>query len=175
MTLSCEAIEQAALGDREAQRLIFESLSDRVHRLVLRIVGSTDADDVTQDVFIHLFANLHQYRHDAQLSTWVYRLAVNEALQHLRRTRRRSVKSLDGVNVIARSQGNAAEMKELLETALGRIDAELRIVLELKEIEGMSYTQIAEIVGIPEGTVGSRLNRARRELRSQLEALGWEG
>ena len=83
--------------------------------------------------------------------------------------------SLAESEVIARTPDNQPDLKELLETALGRIDAELRLILELKELDRFKYSQIAEIVGIPEGTVGSRLNRARRELRHQLEALGWEG
>ena len=66
------------------------------------------------------------------------------------------------------------ENAELLEVALSRIDPELRIVFELKEVDELPYSEIAEIVGIPEGTVGSRLNRARTELRDHLTQLGWE-
>ena len=66
------------------------------------------------------------------------------------------------------------ENAELLEVAMLRIEPELRVVFQLKEMDELPYSQIAEIVGIPEGTVGSRLNRARTELRDQLTQLGWE-
>lgn len=66
------------------------------------------------------------------------------------------------------------DLKELFDVALSRLDAELRMILDLKESQQLPYSEIAEIVGIPEGTVGSRLNRARRELKSHLLSLGWE-
>lgn len=68
----------------------------------------------------------------------------------------------------------ASELSEILTRAMERIEPELRLIFQLKEIDELSYAQIGEIVGIPEGTVGSRLNRARRELRDQLLNLGWE-
>jgi RNA polymerase sigma-70 factor (ECF subfamily) len=68
----------------------------------------------------------------------------------------------------------ASELSEILTRAMERIEPELRWIFQLKEVDELSYAQIGEIVGIPEGTVGSRLNRARRELRDQLLNLGWE-
>lgn len=65
-------------------------------------------------------------------------------------------------------------LAELLDVAMRRIDEELRTIFQLKEVDGLAYREIAQIVGIPEGTVGSRLNRARRELRNHLIDLGWE-
>ena len=173
--MDARCIQLASEGDRDAQRIIYETLIERVHRLVLRIVGESDAEDVTQNLFLHLFGKLKSFRHESEFATWVHRLAVNEALQHIRQTRRHSTVQLMPADVTRVEGGNATDWKELFETAMSRIDSELRLILELKELEKMPYVKIAEIIGIPEGTVGSRLNRARRELRDQLVTLGWEG
>lgn len=175
MPIDAQCIQLAAQGNQDSQRAIYESLSARVHRLVLRMVGASDAEDVTQDVFIHLFAKLGSFRYESEFTTWVYRLAVNEALQHLRRARRRTTRPLVEDAAARTESGLGVELKELLDVALSRIDIELRLILELKEVDRLSYSEIAVIVEIPEGTVGSRLNRARRDLRNQLCALGWEG
>lgn len=174
VSLENEAIERAAQGDRESQRHIYETLFGRVHRTVYRLVGATDADDVTQDVFLHLFASLYKFRFEADFVTWAHRLVVNSALQHLRRRRRNSALPLEAIQRHPEVRQVDPDLKELFEVAFSRLDAELRMILDLKEAQGLSYSQIAEIAGIPEGTVGSQLNRARRELKCALLALGWE-
>ena len=174
MVLANEVIEGAARGERESQRLIYESLGSRVYRTVYRIVGSSDVDDVTQDIFLHLFANLHKFRFESEFSTWVHRLAVNQALQHLRRSSRKSMVPIESLADVPATEKEDPDLHELFEVALSRLDTELCIILDLKESQDLSYNEIAEIVGIPEGTVGSRLNRARRELKGHLLALGWE-
>ena len=103
----------------------------------------------------------------------MYRLAVNESLQHLRRNRRK-YRTLDWEPLDESQQPDGGEKKELLELALARIDPELRSIFLLREIEGLSYGDIAEALQIREGTVGSRLNRARRELKQHLSDLGFE-
>lgn len=174
MVIAKEKVESAARGDRESQRHIYELLINRVYRTVFRIVGPSDADDVTQDVFLHLFANIHKFRFESDFQTWAHRLAVNEALQHLRRRKRIATVSIALTGVDPVSEQKDPDLKELFDVALSRLDAELRMILDLKESQQLPYSQIAEIVGIPEGTVGSRLNRARRELKSHLLSLGWE-
>ena len=88
MSIDARCIQLASDGDRNSQRIIYETLVERVYRLVLRIVGQSDADDVTQDLFLHLFPKLKSFRHESEFATWIHRLAVNEALQHVRRARR---------------------------------------------------------------------------------------
>ena len=174
VTVENAAIERAAQGDRESQRHIYETLISRVHRTVYRLVGATDADDVTQDVFLDLFANLHKFRFEAEFLTWAHRLAVNGALQHLRRVRRKSALPLEAIRRDPEVRQVDPDLKELFEVAFSRLDAKLRMILDLKEAQGLSYSQIAAISGVREGTVGSQLNRARRELKCALLALGWE-
>ncbi len=172
-----EVIRRAAFGDRDAQREIYEVFGSRVLRTVQRIVGESDAADVMQDAFLHLFNRLPSFRHEAQFATWLHRLVVNEALQHLRKRGRSVMKTqpLSHENLTTSDRTSlASELSEILTRAMERIEPELRLIFQLKEVDELSYAQIGEIVGIPEGTVGSRLNRARRELRDQLQNLGWE-
>lgn len=174
MAIEDQCIQLAITGDRSAQRTIYESLVDRVRRLTLRVVGESDADDVTQDVFVQVFAKIGSFRGESNFTTWVHRIAINEALQHLRRARRRATVPLMEETVGPPIQESQPELKEMLEQAFARIDGDSRLILALKEVERCSYAQIAELLGIPAGTVGSRLNKARRDLRQQLVALGWE-
>ena len=168
------AIVACQNGDQSAYRRVYESCHQRVFRLAVRIVGGEDASDVTQQVFLQAFRSLSQFNGQARFETWLYRLAVNESLQHLRRNRRWQYHVLDWEPMDESHQGEDAENKELLEHALARIDPELRSIFLLREVEGLSYHDIAEALRIPEGTVGSRLNRARRELKQHLSDLGLE-
>ncbi|MBL8818448.1 MAG: sigma-70 family RNA polymerase sigma factor [Planctomyces sp.] len=173
MSLEDSLVKLAVTGDREAQRLIYDSLKGSVCRLVARIVALSDVDDVTQDVFLHVFSALSTFRFESQFSTWVYRLAVNDALQHLRRQRRREMVPLDNLEIPEPVLQPDVENNEMLSLAISKLEPELRVILHLKEEQEVDYATIAEILRIPEGTVGSRLNRARRELKKELLALGW--
>ncbi len=174
-TLTDDLIQQAADGDRQAQAEIYHALGERLHLLVRRIVGPEDSEDVSQDVFVQLFRKLHTFQFQSSFVTWAYRLAVNHALQHLRSRRRHKTVELDDANVAGKTDGASLETRELLERGLQMLDPELRVILQLKEIDQLPYEEIAKVIGIPAGTVGSRLNRARRELRERLLRLGWEG
>ena len=175
-SINDEVVERASAGERAAQRELYEHFQRRTFRLVRRIVGDSDADDVTQDCFLRMFAKLETFRFESQFSTWLHRLVVNEALQHRRGRSRRKEHGRPSLDAEFGQVGGTATMEntELLETALSRIEPELRVVFELKEVDKLPYSEIAEIMGIPEGTVGSRLNRARTELRDHLTQLGWE-
>ncbi len=156
-------IEACGIGDRDAMQQVYERCSDRVYALMVRIVGRQDADDLTQQVFLQMFRKLDQFSGDSKFETWLYRVATNEALQHLRRRKREPVQS----HIVEATTDDpdhliASEEVKLIEVALSRLEPELRAVLVLKEHEKLSYREIAESVGIPEGTVGSRLNRAKR-------------
>lgn len=173
MSIEDSLIRLAVGGDREAQRLVYESLRDSISRLVSRIVDASDVDDVTQEVFLHVFCSLGSFRFESAFTTWVYRLAVNDALQHLRRKRRRPLMPLENMGMLGQTQQPEIENSEILNLALSKLDPEFRIILHLKEQQGECYATIAEILRIPAGTVGSRLNRARQELKRELLVLGW--
>lgn len=162
-------------GDREAQRTLYETCFPRVYRVIERMVGSQDAADVTQDAFIKALTRLDQFHGESKFETWLYRLAVNEALQFLRRQKRRPLSTLEMEPVSRRPAATSRlEDRELLDRALATLEPELRAALLLREVGGMSYEEIADALGIPSGTVGSRLNRARRYMQSALEELGWK-
>lgn len=163
-------------GDRQAQQRLYEMTMQLVYRLMVRLVGLQDAADLTQQVYLKLFSRLDQFSGKSRFETWLYRLATNEALQFLRKNKNRKTITLMGDPVNQdQPESERDEQRELLEVAMQRIDPELRSIFMLREVEKMSYREIAEIVGIPEGTVGSRLTRARRELQTHLVELGWEG
>ncbi len=163
------------LGDRSAQRQLYDSFHRMVYRLMVRVVGLQEAADLTQQVFLHVFHTISQYSGRGRFDRWLYRLAINEAFQHLRRNRRREHRSLVYEPVDESVGGDErTARKDLMEQALARLDPELRSICLLREIEELSYREIAETLDIPEGTVGSRLNRARRELKKHLINLGWE-
>lgn len=161
-------------GDRAAHRQLYDSCHQSVFRLAVRMVGPEDAADVTQQVFLKAYCSMGQFNGRSRFETWLYRLAVNESLQHLRRSRRWRHQQLDWEPMDESQPGENAEREELLEQALARISPELRSIFLLREVEGLSYQDIAQALQIPEGTVGSRLNRARRELKQHLSDLGFE-
>ena len=160
----------------ESQRELVIQTQDRVFCTVFRLVGLEDADDVTQQVYLQVFRQLDRFNGRSQFRTWLYRITVNEALQHLRRRKGMRTESLAwepqdrGPN-----HSNNEENRELLSIALSQVDSQLRSIFLLRETEGLTYEQIANAVGIPMGTVASRLSRAREELQVRLRKLGWNG
>lgn len=174
MSVSEDVIQHATLGDRNAQKVIFETFRVAICRVAGRIVGDADADDVAQETFVTAFEKLSQFRCDSQFSTWLYRIAVNKAIRFKQNQTRRATATLSEADGAWQSASDADETAELVKLAMSKLDPELGMILQLKEIDRLSYAEISEIVGIPEGTVGSRLNRARKELRERLMALGWE-
>ena len=161
-------------GDQAAMQAIYEHCKSSVYGLMVRMVGTQDADDLTQQAFLQMFRKLGQFSGQSKLETWLFRLSVNEALQYLRKQKGQATTrfvsepaTLDD-DLVVRS-----EESRLVEAALEHLEPELRAVFLLKEQQGCSYRDIAESLGIPEGTVGSRLNRARRELRHALTKLGY--
>jgi RNA polymerase sigma-70 factor (ECF subfamily) len=170
-----ETVTACQQGDRSAQRQLYEQCFQRVYALVMGMVGEQDAADVTQQVFLQAFRGIGNYRGSAKFQTWLHRVAVNESLQHLRRRRRWKAEPLaDEPADEFREHDELAEQKDLLERALARLDPQLRSLFLLREVEGVPYRDIAETLHIPEGTVGSRLTRARQELQTHLKDLGWE-
>ncbi len=153
---------------------LYELCSIRVYALLVRVVGRQDADDAMQLTFMQVFRKLDRFSGKSSLETWIYRVATNEALQLLRRRRRHEV---DSLSLDPESEASQSELRmedaEILDAGLAKLEPELRVVLTLKEVQELSYAEIAVIMDIPEGTVGSRLNRARRELRDHVERLGW--
>ncbi len=161
--------------ERSSQAQLYELFHRQIYRLMFRMVGVDMAADLTQQVFLQVYRKIGQFSGRGHFEGWLYRLAVNEAYQYLHRKRKDRQTALvfepvDSADRVA----TKTEREDLMEQALARLDPELRSICLLREIEELSYREIADILDIPEGTVGSRLNRARRELRDHLVNLGWE-
>ena len=170
-----QIVSECQAGDRIAQRQLYEVFHKQIYRVMFRMVGADMAADLTQQVFLQAFRKIDQYSGRGRFDRWLYRLAVNEAYRHLRRKRRDRHTTLAYEPVDPSAGGDRrTEQKDLMEQALARLDPELRSMFLLREVEELSYRELAEALDIPEGTVGSRLNRARHELRDHLVNLGWE-
>jgi RNA polymerase sigma-70 factor, ECF subfamily len=169
-------------GDLRAFEQLVERHRDVVVRVAARIVGTQDAEDVSQDAFLRAFHRLGGFRGDAPFHAWLLRIAHNAALDHLARKRAEPVdpESLDESE--APSQRAPAERLEVrerierLERKLRALSPQHRVVLVLRDAEGLSYEEIAEITSTPLGSVKGRLHRARREFIDMLRAntYDWE-
>jgi len=162
------------LGNRQAQRLLYDRCHERLYRLIVRMVGQQDAADLLQQVFLRIFVKIGQFSGGACFQTWAYRLAINECLQFRRRKPRTpcNMPADEPIDPSA-SHTQRTQHQELIELALAQLTPELRAIFVLREIEGLSYREIAAALQIEQGTVGSRLNQARSQLRTRLFELGW--
>ena len=178
-------IAECLHGRQEAFGELVRRYQDRLFNAVYRVVDhSEDAYDVVQDAFLNAYQSLNSFKGDSEFFTWLYRIAFNTAISLKRK--KRLLLSLDGgradepvVEPIDGSEftqpGTGLERTEeeaRLQKALGRLSAEHRAVLVLKDLEGQRYEEIAEILDVPIGTVRSRLHRARLELRELLQPPG---
>jgi len=170
-------------GEQDAFREIVDAYRDRIITVVARVAGpGADAEDLAQDAFLKAFAALDRFDGRSALFTWIYRIAVNTARDWVDYRRRRPVVPLEGPHGgpaepadTAALPAEAAEREELRATvraALERLPEPFRTTLILREMEGHSYEEVAEILGISIGTVESRLFRARAKLRALLEQQG---
>lgn len=160
--------------EQRAQRELVVRTQDRVYRTLVRLVGVQNAEDVAQQVYLQVFRQMARFHGDSSFSTWLYRVTVNEALQHLRRAQNRRFAVLNWEPQNRKEDRcQRFETRELLDRALAEIEPQLRSIFVLREVEGLSYEAIGVAVGIPMGTVASRLSRARHDLQERLRSLGW--
>ena len=158
-------------GDEAAFAELVRRHQDAVYRFVLRMVGSRDeALDLAQETFVRAWQALPQWQPEAQFRTWLFRIASNAALDALRRRKIVAFEPLDESFTVAAGEPDPERRLELnqriaaLEESLARLSADHREILLLRELENMSYEEIGAVLGITEGTVKSRLARARTAL-----------
>ena len=166
------------MSTREFQS-IHESFRPRVLRYLTRVVGERDAEDLTQSVMLKVSRGLPQFRHDSALSTWIYRIATNVAVDKLRSgvyeqplgeqiDPEEADPALEAQTPSVESTAIRAEMSGCIREFVDRLPEPYRIVTVLSEIEGFTNQQIAAIVGVSLDTVKIRLHRARAKLRRDL-------
>ena len=162
-----ELIRRSRGGSREAFGQLVSRYQAPVYRVVRGILGNpSESEDVAQEVFLKAYANLAKFRGESGFFTWLYRIAVNEAL---RARKRRTFANADALPEVeapppAPSEEDAPTLATL-EKLLRKLSDEFRSIVVLRDIEGLTYSDIAETLEIPIGTVESRLFRARQELR----------
>ena len=186
LSYAAEAVEDADLVRRTTRGDLtaFEQLVDRhrpvVMRVAARMVGSGDAEDVSQDAFLRAFHRLEHFRGEAPFRSWLLRITHNAALDHLGRRRAEPVdpETLDVAEPsAARPPADRLELRERierLEAKLRGLSPQHRVVLVLRDAEGLSYDAIADITDTPLGSVKGRLHRARREFIDMLRANSYD-
>lgn len=184
-----ELVQRVQRGDKAAFDLLVLKYQHKIIKLVSRFVREpSDALDVTQDAFIKAYRALPNFRGDSAFYTWLYRIATNTAKNHLTSQRRRvSDVGIDGEEMNSREQDlglddlatpyNILAKDEVERTVFETIDSlpdDLRTALTLREFDGLSYEEIAEVMECPVGTVRSRIFRAREAIGEKLRALSGE-
>ena len=184
-------IRRCQRGDPEAMSCLIVKYQDRVYNTILKICHNRDdAAELTQDTFVKVLENLNSFRGKSSFYTWLFRVAVNHTLNYCKRRFKLSPVSLDAENdrfqdgktklaaVLSDPNGVdpaiVAQQKELSRVIIdliGQLQQDYRAVLVLRDIEQMSYAEIAEVLEIETGTVKSRLSRARAKLRQLLETV----
>ena len=173
--------------DEHAFRELIDDHRDRVFNITYRMLGNrAEAEDVAQEVFITVFKTIESFREESKFSTWLYRVTVNHCknrIKYLARRHDRDRDELDETSQATNGAGNgepariaapdtalaSAQMEKLLQQAIADLDDDQRAVVILRDVEDLSIEEICEITGLPDGTVKSRLHRARLVLRKKMQ------
>lgn len=172
-------------GDEEAFAALVRLCERKVYNLALRYTNNeADALDVSQEVFLRVFRALPGFKGDSSLTTWVYRIAVNTSIDLSRRRSRRAESSLTETDEEGRetelpdlryspeAEYGRTELREAIKAAIAALDSDYRAVIILRDVNGLSYGEISEALALSEGTVKSRIFRAREKLRVPLAPYG---
>lgn len=181
-----ELIHSARKGDSMAFGELMQAHQDKIYTLCYRMTGNAeDAADLTQEVFLSAWRSLSRFQEQSSFGTWVYRMATNASIDFLRREKRRQVLSMTMEEDSEERQAQVPderysphrlleqkEARQAVADALAALSPEHRQVLVLREMEGLSYQEIGQLLGLEEGTVKSRIARARLALRDFLIKSG---
>ena len=171
-----ELVQRYIEGDLTAFSELMDAHQDRVFGICLRMLGNRDAAlDVTQETFLTVFRKADRYKAQAAFSTWLYRVAVNACYDYLRRTKRRRSEvmpeSLDPADPTSQDPMTSAELRPAIQEALMELQPEFRSAVVLVDLEGLALETAGDMLGVPVGTVKSRLFRGRRILAQRLGNL----
>ncbi len=185
---SDEDLMEMCVEDTElAFKVLVERYKSRILNIITRYIGDRDrAEDLTQEVFMRVFIHRRRYRRSGKFSTWIYTIGVNLAKNEIRRkvrlnkvipvdtvteTNEAGTLQLKDVGPIADAQTQSKNVSQNVRDAIEKLPAKYREVLILRDLQDLSYIEIGEILGIPGGTVRSRINRARLALRDKMAPL----
>jgi RNA polymerase sigma-70 factor (ECF subfamily) len=187
-----DLIRRCQRGDLEAMEILIVRYQDRLYNTILKICSNPDdAAELTQETFVKVIEKITTFKGKSRFYTWLFRIGMNLTLTFCKRRGRLPVQSLEApLNAPAEAAGNRLsayltckekmdpavlvqdrEIRQILLQMLGRLDEDHRVVLVLRDIEGMNYQEIAQILEVELGTVKSRISRARANLKELLEAV----
>src|SRR5688500_7792754 len=187
MTAARQLLRRLRERDERAFKELVETHRDIVFNLTFRMLGNrAEAEDVAQEVFITVFKTIDQFREEAKFSTWLYRVTVNHCKNRIKYLARRHERDRDELDEMSPGANGAtlgtpvraaqpdravegAQMEVLLQEAIAGLDDDHRIVVVLRDVEDLSIEERCDITGLPDGTVKSRLHRARLALRKKLQ------
>jgi RNA polymerase sigma-70 factor (ECF subfamily) len=185
-------VEKSQGGDTVAMERLILRYQNRIHNVIMKMCGNADdAAELTQETFVKVIESIDKFKGRSSFYTWLFRIAVNLTLNHCQRNAKMATRSLDAEESGSDSQAGSvlkdflsddsaadpavlAQRKELCRLAMQailKLDEPQRAVMVLRDIEGMNYAQIADVLNVELGTVRSRLSRARGHLREILEAM----
>ncbi len=180
-------VQQAASGDRDSFEILVKTYERKIYTLAYRMSRNPDdAFDLSQEVFLRVYKSLSFFKGESSFSTWLYRLASNVCLDHVRKEKRRREQPLvmlgdDGeehsmdwpdMRFSPENAYERSELREAIDAAMAYLTPDHRAILTLRDIQGLSYDEISEALDLQEGTVKSRLARARETLRQLLLTRG---
>jgi RNA polymerase sigma-70 factor (ECF subfamily) len=168
-----ELLARVVDGDHDAFNEIMRTHEDRVFSVCLRIMGDREqALDATQETFLTTFRKASQFKGDSALGTWIYRIAVNTCYDQLRKQKRRRTDPMpdhiEPADYSAEEAVDSAGMRHEIQRALAALPPDFRSAVILADIEGLGLPEVAEVLGVPVGTVKSRVFRGRRILAKEL-------
>jgi RNA polymerase sigma-70 factor (ECF subfamily) len=180
-----ELLKRCLAGENQAWELLLRAHNRKIYGLCYRFTGRTvEAEDLTQEIFIKVFQTLKSYNQaQGTFTTWLTRVARNHLVDHYRRTKRdRATSSLDDeeageVEARPSPEGSptaaveSRERRELIQEGLDKLSPDLREAVILRDLQDLDYEEIARVLGVPQGTVKSRINRGRLELARVLKRM----
>ncbi|HEX6133988.1 MAG TPA: sigma-70 family RNA polymerase sigma factor [Longimicrobiales bacterium] len=174
-----ELIERVLAGDGRAERALYDAHVDRVFRLCYRLANgdASRAQDFAQETFVKAFDRLHEFRHEAALSTWLHRIAVTVSLNGMRRVKRWNERetALEDVPQLSVVEARAEpDLKTKLRHAIAALPEHYRVVFVMYDMEGYTHDEIGAALELPTGTSKARLSRARARLRESLAEFAGE-
>ena len=167
-----ELIARVVAGDRLAARELYDAHAPRIFRLAFRLTGEGElARELTQETFIRAFAQLGRFRGESALSTWLHRVTlsvVSNAMRKVKRFRAREADLDEATSIAAETRRADPDLRDKLHRAIDELPEIYRITLVMHDVEGYTHEEIANVLGVAEGTCKSRLSVARAQLREKL-------
>jgi len=178
-------VDKLKRGEKAAFRRLYEEYHQKVYSTAITMLGNTeDAEDAVQEVFMKIYRKISYFKGKSKIGTWLYRIAVNVCIDHVRRNKVRRAKSvsLEESSLISLTENGekadssvaSGELNRITKIAIMQLSPKLRTVVVLRELQELTHSEIAGILGCSKGTVSSRLTRGRLKLRDILSSQGFD-